>query len=132
MQTAGPRIIMGDFTANVEEREKNVVRPLGLCIRYIRRQKLIEWRHTNNLIVGNSWFQQLQRKKWTWKSPGNGSRNQIDHILIRKRFRNGLLSVKTYPGADCYTDHVPVAAKHKLKLKKPEVKLKTSNVTWIY
>ncbi|GFR69145.1 RNA-directed DNA polymerase from mobile element jockey-like [Elysia marginata] len=35
-----------------------------------------------------------------------------------KRFRNALLAAKTYPSADCYSDHVPVTAKFKLKLKK--------------
>ncbi|GFS03903.1 RNA-directed DNA polymerase from mobile element jockey-like [Elysia marginata] len=45
---------------------------------------------------------------------------QIDYIMISKRFRNALLilAAKTYPSADCYSDHVPVTAKFKLKLKK--------------
>ena len=60
----------------------------------------------------------------TWKSPGNRSRNQIDYILMSKRFKNALLSAKTYPGADCYSDQVPVAVKFKLKLKKTQSKTK--------
>ena len=78
-------------------------------------RKLVEWCLTNNLI-GKSWFQQLKRRKWTWKSPGDGSRNRIDYILVSKRFRNAFLTAKTNTPADCYSDHVPVAAKFKLKL----------------
>ena len=49
---------------------------------------------------------------------GHGSRNHIDYILISERFRNVLRSAKTYPRADCYSDHVPVAAKFRLKFEK--------------
>ena len=116
---------MDDFNAKVGEGGgKNVVGPLGMGIRNIRGQKLVECCHTNNLIVGNMWFQQPKRRKWTWKSAGDGSRNQIDYVLISKRFSHALLSAKTYHGPDCYSDHVPVAAKFKLKLKKTRIKAK--------
>src|SRR5215469_2252631 len=55
---------------------------------------------------------------WTWKSPMDRSRNQIDYITICKRFRNALTQVKTYPEADCSSDHVPIIATIKLKLKR--------------
>ncbi|GFN76408.1 craniofacial development protein 2-like protein [Plakobranchus ocellatus] len=81
----------------------------------LRGEKLVEWCKMNNLIIGNTWFQQPPRRKWTWKSPGEEIRNQIDFILLSHRFRNALLSAKSYPGADCYSDHAPVTAKFKLK-----------------
>ncbi|GFO47314.1 endothelin-converting enzyme 1 [Plakobranchus ocellatus] len=73
-----------------------------------------------------SYFKQLQdvinhsdkRRKCTWKSPGDETRNQIDYRMISKRYRNALLLAKTYPSADCYSDHVPMVGKFKLKLKK--------------
>ena len=64
------------------------------------------------------------KKEMDMKNPGDGSRNQIDYILISKRFRNVLLSTKTYPGQDCYSDHFPVAAKFKLELEKTQSKPK--------
>ena len=36
---------------------------------------------------------------------------------MKKRFRNWLISCKTYARADCYSDHVPVISKIRLKLK---------------
>ncbi|GFO15032.1 craniofacial development protein 2-like [Plakobranchus ocellatus] len=101
-----------DPEPNHQERRKT-----WTCIRNERVEKLIEWCQTN-ILVGNTWFQQPPRRKWTWKSPGDETRNQIDYMMISKRYRNALLLAKTYPSADCYSDHVPVVGKFKLKLKK--------------
>ncbi|GFN84631.1 craniofacial development protein 2-like [Plakobranchus ocellatus] len=110
---------MGDFNAKVgTEKVDDIVGKHGLGIRNERGEKLIEWCQTNNIIVGNTWFQQPPRRKWTWKSPGDETRNQIDYMMISKRYRNALLLAKTYPSADCYSDHVPAVGKFKLKLKK--------------
>ncbi|GFO36321.1 endonuclease-reverse transcriptase [Plakobranchus ocellatus] len=114
-----PLIIMGDFNAKVgTEKVDDIVGKHGLGIRNEQGEKLIEWCQTNNIIVGNTWFQQPPRSKWTWKSPGDETRNQIDYMMISKRYRNALLLAKTYPSADCYSGHVPVVGKFKLKLKK--------------
>ncbi|GFO31953.1 craniofacial development protein 2-like [Plakobranchus ocellatus] len=110
---------MGDFNAKVGTgKVDDIVGKHGLGIRNERGEKLIEWCQTNNIIVGNTWFQQPPRRKWTWKSPGDETRNQIDYMMISKRYRNALLLAKTYPSADYYSDHVPVVGKFKLKLKK--------------
>ena len=102
---------MGDFNAKVGEgREENVVGLHGLGISHIYINIC-----TNNLIMGNTWFQQPTKRKWACKSLGDGSRNHINYILINERFRNVLLSAKTYPGADCYSNYVSVAAKFKVK-----------------
>ncbi|GFO02811.1 retrovirus-related pol polyprotein from type-1 retrotransposable element r2 [Plakobranchus ocellatus] len=114
-----PPIIMGDFNAKVgTEKVDDIVGKHRLGIRNEQGEKLIEWCQTNNIIVGNTWFQQHPRRKWTWKSPGDETRNQIDYMMISKRYRNALLLAKTYPSVDCYSDHVPVVGKFKLKLKK--------------
>ncbi|GFN81087.1 craniofacial development protein 2-like protein [Plakobranchus ocellatus] len=114
-----PLIIMGDFNAKVgTEKVDDIVGKHGLGIRNERGEKLIEWCQTNNIIVGSTWFQQPPGRKWTWKSPGDETRNQIDYMMISKRYRNTLLLAKTYPSADCYSDHVPGVGKFKLKLKK--------------
>ncbi|GFO37891.1 craniofacial development protein 2-like protein [Plakobranchus ocellatus] len=112
---------MGDFNAKVgtdKVDDIDIVGKHGLGIRNERGEKLIEWCQTNNIIVGNTWLQQPPRRKWTWKSPGDETRNQIDYMMISKRYRNALLLAKPYPSADCYSDHVPVVGKFKLKLKK--------------
>ncbi|GFO12462.1 craniofacial development protein 2-like protein [Plakobranchus ocellatus] len=114
-----PLIIMGDFNAKVgTDKVDDIVGKHGLGIRNERGEKLIEWCQTNNIIVGNTWFQQPPRRKWTWKSPVDETRNQVDYMMISKRYRNALLLAKTYPSADCYSDHGPVVGKFKLKVEK--------------
>ena len=70
------------------------------------------------ISASDTWFRHPPRKLWTWKSPGGRYKNQIDYITINKRFRNAVTQVKTYPGADCNTDHSPVVAEIKIRLKK--------------
>ena len=112
-------LVMGDFNAKVGKgRFENVVGPYGLGDRNYRGERLISWSDANNLLLVNTWFRKHQRHLWTWKSPGDNHRNQIDYIAINQRFRNSVLDAKTFPGADCYSDHVPVVAVIKLKLKK--------------
>ncbi|GFR73217.1 craniofacial development protein 2-like [Elysia marginata] len=111
-------IIMGDFNPKVKQRMDDVVGRHGLGQKNERGERLVEWAQRNEVIVGNTWFEQLPRRKWTWKSPGDGSRNQIDFILISKRFRNALLISKTLPSADCYSDHVLLMGKIRVKLRK--------------
>ncbi|KAK6733446.1 hypothetical protein RB195_017283 [Necator americanus] len=53
-------------------------------------------------IHGNSQFQKPSSLRWTWKSPGEGYRNEIDHIIVNKRFcLTGVAVVpKFYTGLD--------------------------------
>lgn len=112
-------IIMGDFNAKVGSKQvEDIVGPHGLGEQNERGEKLVEWAQTNDLVITNTMFTQPIRRRWTWKQPGeDGAKNQVDYILINKRFRNSILFAKTYPGADCYTDHRLVMAGLKLKLK---------------
>ena len=59
-------------------------------------------------MIMNTWFQHHQRHLYTWKSPGDCVRNQIDYITINRRFLHSIYQVKGYPGADCGSDHVPM------------------------
>ncbi|GFR74649.1 craniofacial development protein 2-like [Elysia marginata] len=96
----------------------DVVGPHGLGQKNERGERLVEWAQRNEVIIANNWFEQPPRMKWTWKSPGDGSRNQIDFILISKRFRNAPLISKALPSADCYSDHVLLMGKIRVKLRK--------------
>ncbi|GFR92256.1 endonuclease-reverse transcriptase [Elysia marginata] len=69
------------------------------------------------MIIANTWFPIHPRRRWTWSSPGDRSRNQIDFILVKQRFRNSVQYAKAMPGADCGSDHNPVVCQIKLKLK---------------
>ena len=110
-------IIMGDWNAKVgNEPTPGVTGKYGLGIQNERGQRLKQFCTENNLVVCNTFFQQSARRSYTWKSPGDICRNQIDYILIRNRYKNSVKQVKTYPGADIGSDHIPVACKIQIKL----------------
>ena len=60
----------------------------------------------------------LKRRLYTWTSPDGQHRNQTDYILCSQRWRSSIQSAKTRLGADCGSDHEPLIAKFRLKLKK--------------
>ena len=111
-------VVMGDWNAKVGEGiTPGITGQYGLGDRNDRGDRLIQFCQENQLIVTNTTFKQPPRRLYTWKSPGDVARNQIDYILIRNRFRNAVKDTRTYPGADVHSDHVPVVCRIKIKLK---------------
>src|SRR6476619_3677058 len=112
-------IVMGNLNAVVGEgKEDRVVGKFGLGKGNDRGERLIEFCNSQNLVITNTWFEQEKRRRYTWKSPGNLGRYQIDYILVRQWYRNSVKSSWSYPGADVDSDHNLVAMRLKLKLKK--------------
>ena len=55
--------------------------------------------------------------KYTWtSSPEWKTHNQIDHILIDRRWHSSILDVRRFGGADCDTDYYLVFAKVRERL----------------
>jgi hypothetical protein len=49
--------------------------------------------------------------KYTWTSPDGKTHNQIDHVLIDRRWHSSILDVRYFRGADSNTDQYLVVAK---------------------
>ncbi len=114
-------IVMGDFNAKVgKSHQPPTTGKYGLGEQNDRGERLIQFCEEHNLVIGNTFFQHPQRRLYTSSSPGDMYRNQIDFIMIKGRFKNSFKQVKTYPGADIYSDHNPVVATIALKLKKTQ------------
>ena len=126
-------VILGDFNAKVGKGiDGEVVGEFGLGTRNERGEKLVQFCKDNELIIKNTWYQLPARRIYTWKAPRddgeNITRNQIDYIIINQRFRNAIVSAKTYPGADIESDHNLVLADMKLKLKKIKTTTKSTRI----
>ena len=80
----------------------------GLGMQNEAGQRLIEFCQENSLVITNTLFQQQKKRRYTWKSPDDQHRNQIDYILCSQRRRSSIQSAKIRQGADCGLDHEPV------------------------
>jgi len=49
--------------------------------------------------------------KYTCTSPDGKTHNQIDHVLIDRRWHSSILDVRSFRGAECDTEHYLVIAK---------------------
>uniref|UniRef100_A0A8D8Y176 Craniofacial development protein 2 n=3 Tax=Cacopsylla melanoneura TaxID=428564 RepID=A0A8D8Y176_9HEMI len=117
-------IVMGDFNAKLGAgKTSEFVGAFGLGERNTRGDELEMFAETHQLAVMNTWFRLPPRRLYTWISPmdkpGRIVRNQIDYIMVNARYRNSCTAVKTYPGADIQSTHVPLVSTFKIKMKKP-------------
>ena len=86
----------------------------GTRIRNNSGQRLLEFCSANDLFVTNTGFRHHIRCKTTWISPDGRTKNEIDYIPIRSRFKSSALNCRAYPKADCGSDHNLVAARLRL------------------
>jgi len=117
------RMVIGDFNAKVGKysgvgRGGDTIGRHGLGKQNEAGERLVEFCEGNNLKIMNTWFEQPKRRLYTWTSPDGKHRNQIDYILINKRWYSTIRDVKTKPGADCGTDHELLVTTVQTKLKK--------------
>jgi len=54
--------------------------------------------------------------KYTWTSPDGKTHNQIDNVLIDRRWQFSVLDVRSFRRAECDTDHYLVIAKVRERL----------------
>ena len=113
-------IVSGDFNSKVgaNSLDSDVCGKFGLGTANAAGERLISFCQENGLYITNTAFQHHNRKHYTWQSPGDRCRNQIDYILIRKRWLKCVTNSRAYPGADCGSDHNLVSATVKLRIKR--------------
>jgi len=67
-------------------------------------------------IVKSMMFPLRNIHKYTLTSPDGKTHNQIDHILICKRWHSSILDVRSFRGADCNIDHCVVVTEVRERL----------------
>jgi endonuclease/exonuclease/phosphatase family metal-dependent hydrolase len=73
--------------------------------------RVVNFAASKNLVVKSTMFPHRNIHKYNWTSPDGNTNNQIDHVLIDRRWHSSILHVRSFRGADCDTDHYLVVAK---------------------
>ena len=115
----GVLFIIADWNAKVVSQEiPGITDKFGLGVQNEAGQRLTEFCQQNALVIANTLFQQHKRRLYTWTSPDDQHRNQIDYILCSQKWKSSIQSAKTRLGADYCSDHELLIAEFRLKLKK--------------
>lgn len=73
-------------------------------------EKLCQLAEMQNMITNSTCFPHKTIHKGTWKIPGTTNCNQIDHVLINKRWATFNKGVHAFGGINCDSDHFLVTA----------------------
>jgi len=113
------KILLGDFNAKVGR--ENIFKPT-IGNKSLHQEsndsgvRIVNFATSKNLVVKSRMFPHRNIHKYTWTSPDGKTHNQIDHILIDRRWHSSVLDVRSFRGADCDTDHYLVVAKVRERL----------------
>jgi len=113
------KMLQGDFNAKVGR--ENIFKPtigqesLPQDSNY-NGVRLVNFATSQNLVVKSTMFPHRNSHKHTWTSPDGRTHNQIDHVLIDRRWHLSVLDVRSFRGAECDTSHHLVIAKVRERL----------------
>jgi hypothetical protein len=77
--------------------------------------KLIDFAMCKN-VISSTCFSHKEIHKRTWVSPDGIVFNQIDHILIDRRFASSILDMRSYRGANCDSYHYLVKIRFRCRI----------------
>ena len=82
--------------------------------------RLLEFASYNNLKMANTFGPHKPSRRRTWHSPGGDYHNQIDYIMVKRRYQSSVDIAKTrsFPGADTGSDHGLVMMTVRLRLQR--------------
>ena len=78
--------------------------------------RLVNFAPSENFVVKSTMFPHQDILNYTWTSPDRKTHNQINHILIDRRWHSSILDVRSFGGANCDTDHSLVVVKFRERL----------------
>jgi hypothetical protein len=95
------KILLGDLNAKVDR--ENIFKPKigneGLHeISNDKRVRVVNFATSKNLVVKSTMFPHCKIHKYTWTSSEGNTHNQIDHVLIERRWHSSIPDVRFSEG----------------------------------
>lgn len=84
-KTEGKVIVMGDFNAKIGCPQANYYPIMGIYgygVCNERGERLLSYAYQHKLSIMNSFFKKKENRRWTWLSPDQKTKNEIDFIMI--------------------------------------------------
>ena len=127
-------MIMGDWNVKVGKDHETWgpnIGKFGYGEMNDRGERLLYFCKENSLIVSNTLFKHKPSRKWTWTSPDHKSKNMIDLILIRDRWRSAVDNIRSFQSVVIGSDNSLDLAKIRVKFKveKKGLREKKWNIT---
>jgi len=91
-------IVLGDFNDKIgkEALYRAVIGTHSLHeVSNSKGMKLINFAIGKGLCIKSTMFPHKDIHKYTWVLPDGKYNNQIDHVLVNERFKNGITNVRT-------------------------------------
>jgi hypothetical protein len=114
-------MIVGDFNAKIGKEERNEGVAGKETIHDTTNNngaKICDLAAATNTFIVSTQYRHKREHKITWMIPGGTEGNQIDHMLISKKWKRIIQDVRTYRGANVDSDHLLVVAKIRMKVVK--------------
>ena len=97
------KILIGDFNAKVGR--ENIFKPtIGNKSLHQDNNdngvRIVNFATSKNLVVKSMMFPHRNIHKYTWTSPDEQTNNQIDHILMDRRWHSSILDLRSFRGAN--------------------------------
>ena len=98
------KILLGDFNAKIGR--ENIFKPtIGNESLHQDSNdngvRIVNFATTKNLVVKSKMFPHRDIHKYTWTFPNGKTHNQIEQILIVRRWNSSILDVPSFRRADC-------------------------------
>jgi hypothetical protein len=113
------KILLGDFNAKVGRENIFKLTTGNECLHEISNDNGVSVENFNrskNLVVKSTMFLHHKIHKYIWTSPEGNTHNQIDQVLIDRRWHSSILYVLSFRGAERDTDLYLVVAKVRERL----------------
>jgi hypothetical protein len=78
--------------------------------------KIVNFATSKNQTAESTESPHCNIHKFDWTSADGENHNQIDHILIDRRWYSNILDSRTFKGADCDTAHYLLVARVRMRL----------------